>query len=226
MSAGDTSGSAPQHSHPHNNTLSRNEKFWVDQVTVPQPPPGERQGVGNDKGGGVCHTECQAMSSVPSTTRHKKQFGSNTVKQMFSGSNTHNGPSTGLAPLEGRWGGQRIKKGVGVAKHLKVKQGERRRKLATSSIQLHRRVRLAQANLPYNADGDEGSTQAKQGKTRPQGYEKPSGWLQITCLATFTCLSCKNRKKKQEKHHVLLLSSLQEWYSLCWQASLCPARFV
>ena len=42
----------PQHSHPHNNTMSRNEKFWVDQVTVPHPPPGERQGVGNDKGGG------------------------------------------------------------------------------------------------------------------------------------------------------------------------------
>ena len=32
--------------------MSRNEKFWVDQVTVPHPPPGERQGVGNDKGGG------------------------------------------------------------------------------------------------------------------------------------------------------------------------------
>ena len=53
MSARDTSGSAPQHSHPHNNTMSRNEKFWVDQVTGP-PPPGERQGVGNDKGGGGC----------------------------------------------------------------------------------------------------------------------------------------------------------------------------
>ena len=53
MSARETSGSAPQHSHPHNNTMSRNEKFWVDQVTVPHPPPpGERQGVGNDKGGG------------------------------------------------------------------------------------------------------------------------------------------------------------------------------
>ena len=51
MSARDTSGSAPQHSHPHNNTMSRNEKFWVDQVTVP-PAHGERQGVGNDKGGG------------------------------------------------------------------------------------------------------------------------------------------------------------------------------
>ena len=33
-----------QHSHPHNNTVSRNEKFWVDQVT---PPPGK------DKGGGT-----------------------------------------------------------------------------------------------------------------------------------------------------------------------------
>ena len=52
MSARDASGSAPQHSHPHNNTMSRNEKFWVDQVTVPTPPPGERQGVGNNKGGG------------------------------------------------------------------------------------------------------------------------------------------------------------------------------
>ena len=44
MSKKDTSGSTPQHSHRHNNTMSRNEKFWVDQVTVPQPPPG------NDKG--------------------------------------------------------------------------------------------------------------------------------------------------------------------------------
>ena len=52
MSARDASGSAPQHSHPHNNTMSRNENFWVDQVTPP-PPPGERQGVGNDTGGRV-----------------------------------------------------------------------------------------------------------------------------------------------------------------------------
>ena len=50
MSSTDTSGSAQQHSHPHNNTMSRNEKFWVDQVTPP-PPPREQQGVGNDKGG-------------------------------------------------------------------------------------------------------------------------------------------------------------------------------
>ena len=40
MSARDASGSAPQHSHPHNNTMSRNEKFWVDQVTPPPPPRG------------------------------------------------------------------------------------------------------------------------------------------------------------------------------------------
>ena len=33
--------------------LGRNEKFWVDQVTVPHPPPPrERQGVRNNKGGG------------------------------------------------------------------------------------------------------------------------------------------------------------------------------
>ena len=48
MSARDASGSAPQHSHPHNNTMSRNEKFWVDQVTPPPPPP-----PGNDKGWGT-----------------------------------------------------------------------------------------------------------------------------------------------------------------------------
>ena len=54
MSARDTSGSAPQHSHPHNNTMSRKEKFWVDQVTVPHPPtpPRGTTRVGNDKGAG------------------------------------------------------------------------------------------------------------------------------------------------------------------------------
>ena len=53
MSARDTSGSAPQHSHLHNNTMSRNENFWVDQVTVPHPPRGERQGGGGRQGGGA-----------------------------------------------------------------------------------------------------------------------------------------------------------------------------
>ena len=49
MSARDTSGSAPQHSHPHKNTMSRNEKFWVDQVTA--PPRGTTRG-GERQGGG------------------------------------------------------------------------------------------------------------------------------------------------------------------------------
>ena len=44
----------------HNNTVSCNEKFWVEQVTVPHPPLGEGQGVGKDKGGGV------PISEVPS----------------------------------------------------------------------------------------------------------------------------------------------------------------
>ena len=48
MSARDASGSAPQHSHPNNNTMRRNEKFWVDQVTPPPPPPPR-----NDKGWGM-----------------------------------------------------------------------------------------------------------------------------------------------------------------------------
>ena len=57
MSTMDTNGSAPQHSHPHNNTVSCNEKFWVDQVTSPprggRTRGGEGQGVGKDKGWGV-----------------------------------------------------------------------------------------------------------------------------------------------------------------------------
>ena len=52
MSARDTSGSAPQHSHPHNNTMSRNEKSWVNQVTVPHPPQGNDKGWGTTKVGG------------------------------------------------------------------------------------------------------------------------------------------------------------------------------
>ena len=52
MSARDTSGSAPHHSHPHNNTMSRNKKFWVDQVTVPPPPRGTTRGGERQRGGG------------------------------------------------------------------------------------------------------------------------------------------------------------------------------
>ena len=51
MSARDASGSAPQHSHAQNNTMSRNEKFWVDQVTVPHPPRGNDKGWGTTRGG-------------------------------------------------------------------------------------------------------------------------------------------------------------------------------
>ena len=32
--------------------MSRNEKFWVDQVTVPHPPPGNDKGWGTTRGGG------------------------------------------------------------------------------------------------------------------------------------------------------------------------------
>ena len=55
MSTRDTSGSAPQHSHPYNNTVSRNENFWVDQVTVPHTPRGEGQGWGRTLGGWEVH---------------------------------------------------------------------------------------------------------------------------------------------------------------------------
>ena len=38
--------------HPHNNTVKRNGKFWVDQVMVPQPPLGNDKGWGTTRGGG------------------------------------------------------------------------------------------------------------------------------------------------------------------------------
>ena len=47
-------GSASQHSHPHNNTVSRNNKFCVDQVTpLPPTPPGKDKGWGRARGGGA-----------------------------------------------------------------------------------------------------------------------------------------------------------------------------
>ena len=45
----DTSGCASQHSHPLNNTVSRNKNFCVDQVTVPL---GKDKGWGRTGGGG------------------------------------------------------------------------------------------------------------------------------------------------------------------------------
>ena len=36
----------------HNNTVSCNENFWVEQVTAPPPPMGKDKGGGEDKGGG------------------------------------------------------------------------------------------------------------------------------------------------------------------------------
>ena len=36
----------------HNNTVSCNEKFWVEQVTVPHPPLGKDKGWGRTGGGG------------------------------------------------------------------------------------------------------------------------------------------------------------------------------
>ena len=65
MSAKDASGSAPQHSHPHNNTMSCNEKFWVDPVTVPHPPLGNDKGWGTTRGGGGGH-----HGLVPPPTPH------------------------------------------------------------------------------------------------------------------------------------------------------------
>ena len=41
----------------HNNTVSCNEQFWAEQVTIHPPPPGEGQGVGKDKGGGCIPTD-------------------------------------------------------------------------------------------------------------------------------------------------------------------------
>ena len=35
----------------HNNTVSHNGKFWVEQVTVPHPPLGKDKGWGRTRGG-------------------------------------------------------------------------------------------------------------------------------------------------------------------------------
>ena len=86
MSARDTSGGAPQHSHSHNNTLSHNEKFWVDQVTVPQPPLGNDKGWGTTKGGGygsrvrldtqivALHVHCAKGAPIKAFSRTPKGY--------------------------------------------------------------------------------------------------------------------------------------------------------
>ena len=91
MSAKDTSGSAPQHGHPHNNTMSGNEKFWVDQVT---PPPGERQGVGNDNGGG-------GVISFPARTYKHRYVQTNMHAYIHSHSHSHNHLSCRLLEVPG-----------------------------------------------------------------------------------------------------------------------------
>ena len=51
----------------HNNTTRRNENFWVDQVTVPQPPP-----PGNDKGWGTTRAGEGGIKSSPRGACGKK----------------------------------------------------------------------------------------------------------------------------------------------------------
>ena len=41
----------------HNNTVSCNEKFWVEQVMVPHPPLGKDKGWGRTRGGGGTNYE-------------------------------------------------------------------------------------------------------------------------------------------------------------------------
>ena len=73
MSTRDTSGSAPQHSHPHNNTVSRNEKFWVDQVTVPPPPPGNDKGWGTTRGGEGTVNNLQILWCINNKTENSSR---------------------------------------------------------------------------------------------------------------------------------------------------------
>ena len=49
----------------HNNTVSRNEKFWVEQVTVPHPPPGEGQGGGGYRAYVRVRLRRRASGSLP-----------------------------------------------------------------------------------------------------------------------------------------------------------------
>ena len=52
----------------HNNTVSCNEKFWVEQVTVPHPPLGKDKGWGTTRGG-VLHKnqveKTQVLAVIP-----------------------------------------------------------------------------------------------------------------------------------------------------------------
>ena len=48
----------------HNNTVSCNEKFWVEQVTVPHPPLGKDKGGGGGQGG-VGHLAGQLRITDP-----------------------------------------------------------------------------------------------------------------------------------------------------------------
>ena len=56
----------------YNNTVSRNKKFCVDQVTP--PPPREGQGVAQDNGGGVQTTirVCLAATRLLSATEFNR----------------------------------------------------------------------------------------------------------------------------------------------------------
>ena len=112
MSARDASGSAPQHSHPHNNTMSRNEKFWVDQVTVPHPPPGNDKGWGTTPGGGggtredlhcTC-TEHTLFDYQKNTQEFKMRIFYEPEKQLMLSKNLFLPPKSGNFFLRFFWG--------------------------------------------------------------------------------------------------------------------------
>ena len=60
----------------HSNTVSCNEKFWVEEVTVPHPPLGKDKGWGRTRGGGVLEitsrnqgSELSSATMIPQSTK-------------------------------------------------------------------------------------------------------------------------------------------------------------
>ena len=73
--------------------MSRNEKFWVDQVTVPHPPLGNDKGWGTTRGGGgntplVEDMQCYAQVSKGTTKQRDP-----TARGLYISPSLQNAPS-------------------------------------------------------------------------------------------------------------------------------------
>ena len=79
----------------HNNTVSCNEKFWVEQVTVPLPPPGK------DKGGGYLgssHTIFGKAVSIAARIVHREPL-QPSCPSPFSPTACYHPPFSSTSPI-------------------------------------------------------------------------------------------------------------------------------